>query len=166
MTDPTRAAYAAGLAMLSRRELSETQLRERLRRKDHPPGAIEAAVARLKETRALDDRRVALAAARTEAQVRSRGRAYVLRRLHAIGIADDLADEAVGEVFGALDEQALLERAIARRLRGPSARIRDAAHFRRLLQQLVRQGFPASKVIATLKARARRDDVPDDGEPA
>jgi regulatory protein len=162
MSDPARAAYAAGLAMLSRRELSEAQIRERLRRKDHPPDAIDAAIGRLKDVRALDDRRVALAAARTEAQVRSRGRGYVLRRLQYIGIASDTAEEAVNEVFGALDEQALLDRAIGRRLHGPGARIRDAAHFRRLLQQLIRQGFVPSKVIAALKARAKRDDVPDE----
>jgi regulatory protein len=160
MNDPVRAAYAAGLAMLSRRELSEAQIRERLRRKDHDGAAIDGAVQRLKDVRALDDRRVALAAARTEAQVRSRGRLYVRRRLQYIGIAPEVAEEAVNEVFGALDEQALLARAIDRRLRGPGARVRDAAHFRRLLQQLVRQGFPPSKVIAALKTRAKRDDVP------
>jgi regulatory protein len=148
--------------MLARRELSEAQVRERLRRKDHSPEAANEAIARLKAARALDDRRVALAVARTEAQVRSRGRAYVLRRLQAVGIPDDIADDAVDEVFGAIDEQALLDRAIARRLRGPGARVRDAAHFRRLLQQLVRQGFAASAAIAALKARAKRDDVPDD----
>jgi len=148
--------------MLSRRELSEAQVRERLRRKDHAAEAIDAAVGRLKDARALDDRRVALAAARTEAQVRSRGRGYVARRLQSLGIAAELAEEAVNEVFGALDEQALLDRAIARRLRGPSARIRDAAHFRRLLQQLIRQGFPASQVIASLKARAKASDAPDE----
>lgn len=162
MNDPVRAAYAAGLAMLSRRELSEAQVRERLRRKEHPAEAIDAAVGRLKEARALDDRRVALAAARTEAQVRSRGRGYVIRRLQYLGIAAELAEEAVNEVFGALDEQALLDRAIARRLRGPSARIRDAGHFRRLLQQLMRQGFPASQVIAALKARAKAADAPEE----
>ncbi len=162
MNDPIRAAYAAGLAMLSRRELSEAQIRERLRRKDHPSDAIDAAVERLKDVRALDDRRVAVSAARTEAQVRQRGRGYVLRRLQFIGIAADTAADAVNEVFGALDERALLERAIARRLRGPDARIRDASHFRRLLQQLVRQGFPASAVIAALKARAKADAVPDE----
>jgi regulatory protein len=162
VNDPSRVAYAAGLAMLARRELSEAQVRERLRRKDHPPIAIDEAVGRLKGTGALDDRRVARAAARTEAQVRSRGRAYVVRRLQALGIAADVADDAVEEVFGAIDEQELLDRAIARRLRGPGARVRDAAHFRRLLQQLVRQGFAASAVIAALKARAKRDDVPEE----
>jgi len=165
MSDPVRAAYAAGLAMLARRELSEAQIRERLRRKDHDTEAVDAAVARLRDVRAVDDRRVAVSAARTEALVRSRGRGYVLRRLQSIGIAPDLAAEAVNEVFGALDAAVLLDRALARRLRGPGARVRDAAHFRRLYQQLVRQGFSSSAVVSALKARSRRDAVVDEEEP-
>ena len=162
MNDPVRSAYAAGLAMLSRRELSEAQIRERLRRKEFEPETIEAAVTRLREVRAIDDRRVATSAARTEANIRSRGRGYVLRRLQSIGIGPELAKEAVDEVFGALDETALLERALARRMRGRNARVQDQAQFRRLLNQLVRQGFPPSAVIAALKARARRDAVADE----
>ena len=162
MSDPVRAAYAAGLAMLARRELSEARIRERLRRKDHGAEAIDAAMARLREARAVDDRRVAVSAARTEAQVRSRGRGYVLRKLEALGIAADTAADAVDEVFGALDETALLARALSRRLRGPSAVIRDQAHFRRLYQQLVRQGFQPSAVLAVLKARAKAGTVADD----
>jgi len=165
MSDPVRAAYAAGLAMLARRELSEARLRERLRRKDHGAEAIDAAIARLREARAVDDRRVAVSAARTEAQVRSRGRGYVLRKLEALGIAPDTAAEAVEEVFGALDESALLDRALSRRLRGPSAGIRDQAHFRRLYQQLVRQGFQPSTVLAVLKARAKAGNAADVDEP-
>jgi regulatory protein len=162
MSDPVRAAYSAGLAMLARRELSEAQIRERLRRKDHDVGAIEEAVARLRAARAVDDRRVAVSAARTEAQVRSRGRAYVLRRLAALGIPPDLAADAVSEVFDAIDESALLGRALARRLRGPAATIHDPAHFRRLYQQLVRQGFAPHAVISALKARTKAGDLGDD----
>jgi regulatory protein len=162
MPDPARAAYAAGLAMLSRRDLSEAQIRERLARKEHSPAAIEEAVARLRAVRALDDRRVALGAARTEAEVKARGRSRVLRRLQSLGIAADVAQAAADEIFERVDEATLLDRAIARRLRGPSARIQDAAHFRRLLQQLVRQGFSPSLVIRALRARAKAADVPDD----
>jgi regulatory protein len=165
MSDPVRAAYAAGLAMLARRELSEARLRERLRRKDHADDAVDAAVTRLREAGAVDDRRVARSAARTEALVRSRGRGYVVRKLEALGIPAEMAADAVNEVFGSLDESALLARALARRLRGPSASIRDQAHFRRLYQQLVRQGFQPSAVIAALKQRARSAEVPDDETP-
>jgi regulatory protein len=162
MSDAVRSGYAAGLAMLARRELSEAQIRERLRRKEFEPDVIEAAVTRLREVRAVDDRRVAVSVARTESQIRSRGRGYVLRRLQSIGIGPELAKEVVDEVFGALDETALLERALTRRMRGRNARVQDQAQFRRLLNQLIRQGFPPSAVIAALKARARRDAVTDD----
>ncbi len=144
--------------MLSRRDLSEAQMRERLARKEHSPEAIEDAVARLRDVGALDDRRVARAAARTEATVRARGRARVFQKLRSLGIPDEVAEEAVAEVFGAVDERTLLDRALARRLRGPGSRIRDAAHFRRLAQQLVRQGFPPSLVLAALKARGRSEE--------
>lgn len=162
MSEPARSAYAAGLAMLARRELSEAQVRERLARKDVDPETIDAAVARLRDVKAIDDRRVALSLARTESAVRTRGRGYVLRRLQSIGIDAEVARAAVDEVFGAIDEAALLERALARRLRGPKARIQDQAQFRRLLNQLVRQGFPPSAVIAALEARSRRDAVADE----
>ncbi len=162
MSDPVRAAYTAGLAMLARRELSEAQIRERLRRKDYEGDAVDAAIERLRQAGAANDQRVALAAARTEAHVRSRGRAFVLRRLQSFGIASDIAETAVNDVFGAIDEPALLERALSRRLRGPGGRVRDPAHFRRLYQQLLRQGFPSSTVVAALKARSRRDAVVDE----
>jgi regulatory protein len=162
MSDPVRAAYAAALAMLARRELSEAQLRERLARKEHEAEAIDAAIARLRETGAVDDRRVALAAARTEAAVKSRGRSRVLLKLHALGIPPDIAEAAADEVLGALDESVLVARAIDRRLRPAGATIRDAAHFRRLLQQLIRQGFSPALAIRALKARAKRDAVPEE----
>jgi regulatory protein len=161
MSDPVRSAYAAALAMLARRELSEAQVRERLARREHEKPAIEQAVERLKAAGALDDRRVALAAARTEAHVRSRGRARVVQRVRALGIDPDLASEAVDEVFAAIDEDALLERALARRLRGPAARVTDPAHFRRLFQQLIRQGFAPSAVTRALRTRSKgvKDDA-------
>ena len=164
MSDAVRSAYSAGLLMLARRELSEAQIRQRLTRKEFEPAAIDEAVARLRKVKAIDDRRVAVSLARTETQVRTRGRGYVTRKLQSIGIGPEVAKEAIDEVFGTLDEPALLERALARRLRGPGARIQDQAHFRRLLNQLVSQGFKPSAVISALKARSRRDAIVDEDE--
>ena len=52
-------AYAAALAMLARRELSAAQLHERLLRKAYTPDEAETAVTRLRQERAVDDRRTA-----------------------------------------------------------------------------------------------------------
>ena len=42
-------AYLDGLKMLGRRELSETQVRQRLARKEYPQDEIDAAIGRLRE---------------------------------------------------------------------------------------------------------------------
>ena len=72
--------------MLARRELSVAECRSRLARKEHSEGEIDAAVARLIEAGALDDRRVADAFARTAINVRGRGRLRIQRELQAKGI--------------------------------------------------------------------------------
>ena len=141
--------------MLARRELSEAQLRERLARRQLDPTDIDEAVSRLLEERALDDRRVALACARTEVRLRRRGRARVLRQVQSIGIARDVASAAVAEVFAEIDEPALLEQALERRLRG-GASLADAATCRRVQRYLLAQGFGAEQVGRAIAARARQ----------
>jgi regulatory protein len=146
-------AYVTGLRLLARRELSTPQLRSRLAARGCPPDEVDAALERLRAEGALDDRRMARAAASTAARVRHRGRLRILRELEAAGVDRETAREAVEAVFDELDEAAVLERAIAKRLRGP---IRDEAHFRRLHQYLIRLGFAPAAAAAALKARFRR----------
>jgi regulatory protein len=113
-TDPDSpaAARAAGFRALARRELSVAQLRDRLKRRGYTAHAIDDAIARLLDAGALDDERVARAAARTSAQVKRHGRARVARELTTLGIPRDVADRALDEVFDAVDEQALLRQAL------------------------------------------------------
>ena len=150
-----RSAFAEGLSHLARRELSEAQVRERLARLDYASPLIDEAVERLRACGALDDFRVAVAVARTEAQVKHRGRLRIQRRLADLGIDAEVASRALDEVFANLDESAMLAQALARRLRVPHAAITDAAQFRRLHQHLVRLGFPPDAVTALLRRRTR-----------
>lgn len=136
--------------MLARRELSTTQVRSRLQRKHYPTEAIEVAVHRLRQTGALNDKRTAIAHARQAAVVKLYGRRRALQKIQSLGINCQQARAAVNEVFDEVDEQDLLKRALARRLRG---RITDRAQFRRLYQYLIRQGFDGSMAVAALKAR-------------
>src|SRR5512143_1181231 len=111
-------AYLAGLQLLARRELSEAQVRQRLARRGYETTDIDAAIARLLEERALDDRRVAAAIAHTESRVRGRGKLRVRRQIEAAGISASLAQAAVDEAFADVDSDALLAAAVERRLRG------------------------------------------------
>ena len=146
----SRRAYVDGLKMLGRRELSEAQIRQRLARREHDPESIDAAVARLLEERAIDDARVAAAIARTETGIRKRGRLRVRRKIESAGISPATARRAVDEVFGALDDEDLLQSALAKRLRR-GASIADQREFNRLYRYLVGQGFEPDRVLARLK---------------
>ena len=122
----------------------------------HARQDVEAAIARLLETGALDDGRVARAHARTAAGVKGRGRLRVIRELLAMGISQETAAAAVAEVFGELDERALIARALQKKLRG-RPRVTDAAERARLYQYLMRQGFTPAGVVAALRTLGRRD---------
>ena len=144
-------AYITGLKMLGRRELSEKQIRQRLARKEFLPDEIDEAVERLREERAINDRRVAEAIARNETSLRQRGRIRVRMQIERAGIAKETAKAAIDEVFGNIDDEALLESALRKRLRGREA-IADQREFQRLFRYLLGQGFESDRVMKALKA--------------
>jgi regulatory protein len=148
-------AYIDGLKMLGRRELSETQVRQRLARKEYPEDEIEAAIGRLREERAINDQRVAVAIVRTETGIRKRGKVRVRLQLERAGIAKETARQAMDEVFEAIDGDALLESSLHKRLRGRET-IADDREFQRLFRYLVAQGFESDRVMQALRAKRRR----------
>jgi regulatory protein len=149
-------AYIVALTMLSRRELSEAQVRSRLARKEFPDDDIEAAVERLRQDGTLNDRRVALAAARLESAVRHRGRSRVIQKLRTLGIDGDIAEAAVNEVFEEVDESALLDRALERRLRGQEPKDLDERGRARIVRGLAGQGFSIDAILRRLRANPDR----------
>jgi regulatory protein len=148
-------AYLDGLKMLARRELSEAQVRQRLARNDHDAEAIDAAVARLRDERALDDGRVAEAIARTETSVRRRGKLRVRMQIERAGIAKAVAKQAVDAVFDTIDDEALIEASLKKRLRGRDT-IADDREYQRLYRYLAGQGFESERIVKLLTARRRR----------
>ena len=154
MSDDADRAYVVALRWLARRELSESQVRTRLSRRQFEGEDIDAAVARLRRERAVDDHRTALACARTQVRLKQRGRARVLREIQALGISRATAGRAIADVFGELDEPALLEQALEQRLRRGLS-LADPAVLRRLHRYLVSQGFGPGDVATLLRRRAK-----------
>jgi regulatory protein len=149
-------AYIDGLKMLARRELSEAQIRQRLARKQHAADDVDAAITRLRDERAIDDARVAEAIARTETSIRRRGKLRVRMQIERAGISKAVARHAIDEVFGALDDDALLEASLNKRLRGRTA-LADERERQRLYRYLIAQGFESDRVLRRLeRLRERR----------
>ena len=149
------AVYLDGLAMLGRRELSEAQVRERLADKGHGAKTVDAAVARLKREGAIDDTRTAEAIARTETAAKKRGRLRVRLQIERAGIAAATARCAVDEIFAAMDDDAIMDAVLEKRLRGRD-RIASEPEFQRLYRYLVGQGFESDRVTKALVARRKK----------
>jgi regulatory protein len=151
---PIDNARVAALRMLARRELSESQIRHRLARRGYDANAIDAAVERLKSDGAIDDARVASAIARSETSLKRRGRLRVAQALARAGIDRATARRALDETFDDVDDEALLNAALDKRLRDQRS-IADDREFQRLYRYLAAQGFEPDRILAVLTARRR-----------
>ena len=107
------------------------------------------------QDRTLDDRRAAAAVARTEANIRRHGPRRIMGRLAAMHIDRELAKDVVRELFSDTDEEARIEQALDKRLRGNSARLRDPRERRKVVAYLVRQGFSAASASSAIRRRSR-----------
>jgi regulatory protein len=148
---PGSEAFTVALTLLSARELSEAQLRTRLKRRQIDDDDIDAAVSRLKADGTLNDRRVALALARMESAIKHRGRSRVIQKIRQAGINSDTAEQAVQAVFEEVDENALLDRALERRLRGKTPKELDEKGRARVVRGLVAQGFRLEAILKKMK---------------
>ena len=154
--DSSKAAYFRALRWLTARELSEAQVRARLAEKGYTDNAIVPAIERLLQDRTLDDRRAAMAVARTEARVRRHGPRRVMAKLIAMQIDRDLAKDIVRELFGEEDEGALIDKALERRLRGNTERLKDVKERQKILAYLIRQGFSTSAASTAIRNKLKR----------
>jgi SOS response regulatory protein OraA/RecX len=142
------------LRWLGQRELTASQIRLRLRRRDYPDDTIATALARLVSDGHVDDGRAARARARHEIAIKRHGRGRVLRQVEALGVDRDTAQQAVAAAFEGIDEDRLLADALARRLRGRPLPT-DRPSLGKLYGWLLRQGFDAGKVSALFRRGGR-----------
>lgn len=137
----------AALRMLSRREYTAFELREKLLAKEHTPDDITAALESLAADRLLDDRRVAATFVRVASTLKGRGRLRIARELEARGVAK----ATIRDVLDGLpieDEEANIRRFLARKrlpVRLP------AADHRRIFGQLIRRGFSADVIARVIR---------------
>jgi regulatory protein len=148
-TQPPPVARLVALRLISRRDYTAAELRTTLSARHYPEEEIDQTVDRLIAERVLDDRRVAATHLRRAATIKGRGRLRIQRELEARGIDRALIRDLLAGL-SADDETSAIERFLARK-RLP-ARLGHADR-RRLVQQLLRRGFPADAIAAALRRR-------------
>jgi len=159
MTDSER-CYLAALRILGYRFNSEAELRRKLQRKKFEKAVIDGTIARLRDEKWLDDERFAGAFVRTRAQKRV-GAKRILRELHAAGVPEDVAADAVKENVDAERERETLREVCERRARLLAQRhgedyLASAEGRKKLTVYLLNQGYDAALVYeAVREIRAR-----------
>jgi len=145
-------AHRAGLRALARRAHARFDLRRRLLQKQHPPAAVDGALARLTAQGLLDDAQFARDYAGAKA-ARGRGPARLVRDLLAQGVERRVAEEAVRTALAdeGVDPGVAL-RAVAEKRAKQLAGLPPVVRKRRLAAFLARRGFQGAEVRSIVEA--------------
>ena len=86
-----------------------------------------------------------------ETSIKHRGRARVIQKIRQAGIDEDTADDATRQVFEDVDEDALLDHALTKRLRGKAPAELDDKGRAKLVRGLAAQGFRLDAIFKKLR---------------
>jgi regulatory protein len=141
---------AAALKALAARPRSEQQLRERLLQKVWAtPALVDECIVRLKELGYINDEMFAQSYARSRLGLRAVGRSRVARELQGKKVSRQTINAALDDVFEEVSEEALIERAMRKRIR-THGRPEDRADAKRMFDHLARLGFKYDLIIRKL----------------
>ncbi len=134
-----KSPMGAALSGLSRKNMSVGEMREWLERKGYEAHEIDECVARLIQWRYLDDRTYAKDLARVMVGTRLYGKRRASYELKKRLFEDNLIDSTLEEIYEAVDERALAQKAADAYLRGRTDDSLGAKQ--RLARWLLRRGF-------------------------
>jgi regulatory protein len=142
--------YAVALRALMRRAHSISEMKKYLEARSEDADLIKPIIARLRESKYLDDARYAHDFARTHAKLRRQGRFRIMRELRTRGVPDTHIEAALESVFAETDEASLVRTRLQRRLahsRGPL----DQRKIASLYGSLLRAGFSSEIIRAEIR---------------
>jgi regulatory protein len=164
-TDDRERCYLAAMRILQYRFNSEAELRRKLRAKGFDAELIAGALERLKNEKWLDDERFAAAFTRTRTSKKI-GPKRILRELHAAGVANEAAAQAIAENVDEAAVREALQQLCERRVRQLARRhgpeyLATPEGRNKLTVYLLNQGYDAGLVYETVKEIRFADDQSD-----
>ncbi len=148
--EEVKRAHSQAMKILSRRDLSEAQLKDKLRVKGFSEAAVEGALARLKDCNHIDDARFALNWGRSRINARKIGARRLRQELYQKQLDAGIIEDTVNALFAEMDETALARQCADKKL----TTMRGLGHEiqrRRLAQHLYGKGFDTHTVYAVLR---------------
>jgi len=152
--------YDYAIASLGRKMRTVAELKRllRARAQDNDDGAlaVEAVVAKLKESKYLNDSRYAVSYSEYRQSNQKFGRRRVVADLKAKGVHGDIIEQAVGSAYEEVNDERLARQFLERkRLKKPHNQRESARIFR----MLIRAGFAPGTIFKVLKKWKIDDQV-------
>lgn len=158
--DPEKArarVFERAAKLLAAKSRSVAELRERLLEgRGATKAIVDTVIERLREYGYLDDAQFAQTYASSRVRQRPVGRQRLQRDLWLKKVDKATADEALDQVFEAMPETELIERAIEKRVR-LRGRPKTRADAKKLFDHLLRQGFAFELVSEKVRALLKDD---------
>jgi regulatory protein len=155
--DPTPAAKAICLRLLTARPRTRAELRAALTRKGFAEDTAEATLDRLTDVGLLDDAAFAEMWVRSRHAHSGRARTALVAELRRKGVDEATAREAAEEVDPATEERRARE-LVRKKLQRPASPSDQTGATRRLVSMLARKGYPQGLAI-----RVVREELADHG---
>jgi regulatory protein len=155
------------LKALGARAHSSGELREKMKRRAADLEDVEDVLARLKESKYLDDQRFAEGFANARLANEGFGKTRVLQDLRQRRVAPSLAEKTVRDVYREVDESALIEDWVRRKYRNASREglFHEEKDLAAAYRRLVRAGFRTPEIVRVLKQFAKNPNLLDNFEP-
>jgi regulatory protein len=149
--------YSCALDMLTRAPRSVRDLRRRLLLKGEPETDVDATIERLVASGLLNDEAYARAFVRSKVSSQGFSRRRLQQELSKRGVARNVADEAIAEVFDdeAVDESANIDRVGSKKL-NTLRDLDEEIQRRRLFSYLARRGYDVDDVRAAVRRLVER----------
>jgi regulatory protein len=158
--DPAKArerVFQRAGKLLAAKPRSVAELRERLLEgRGATKTVVESVIERLREYGYLDDARFAHSYASLRVQQRPIGRQRLQRDLWLKKIDKTTADAALDQVFEAMPEDEMIDRAIEKRIR-LRGKPKTRAEAKKLFDHLLRQGFAFELVSEKVRAVSKSE---------
>jgi regulatory protein len=105
------------MAILSRRMISERDLRRKLTEESRPTAARDDVIFQLKRYGFVDDAKFAASFIRTQLTHGPKSKLYLKNKLHEKGINDEISNQAIEAEFGSIDEVAAVKKMAEKKYR-------------------------------------------------
>jgi regulatory protein len=159
-TQIVRRAKQQAYRLLSYRNQTSSELRDRLQRRGYTITIIDEVLRQLASDGYIDDRKLALDWARYRLQAKPLGRRLLAWELQRRGVPSESVEEVLREVYGEFDEVALAEQAARKRL-GSRALPSSPRGRQRYARHLYSLGFDTETVATALASLGCLDEAED-----